>query len=289
MASLRALRTHMPELLPTYERLVELAGGTDRVARLLSLWCPTPYLTACSQATWLRDTPILVRNYDYHPVLWDAVQLASRWTGKRVLGMSDSLWGLLDGVNDDGLAISLAFGGRKTVGVGFGMPLILRYVLETCRTVREGVAVLRRVPSHMSYNVTLLDAEGASETVYVAPDRPLSIATFPCATNHQQQIDWPAFAESTGSAGREQHLIAGLHDATVTADEFVARFLAPPLYQSSFARGWGTLYTAVYESHARGMALHWAGFSLQQSIESFQEGAVTLSFGTSPVGARRHA
>ena len=99
---------------------------------------------------------------------WDAVQLATNWTGRRVIGMSDSLWGLLDGMNDDGLAVSLAFGGRKVVGVGFGMPLILRYVLETCCTVDEGVAALLRIPSHMSYNVTLVDAQGAYQTVYVA-------------------------------------------------------------------------------------------------------------------------
>lgn len=272
----------MPELVPTYERLVELAGGTDSVARMLALWCPTPYLTACSQAVWRNGPPMLVRNYDYNPMLWDAVQLATSWTGRRVVGMTDSLWGLLDGVNDDGLAVSLAFGGRKAVGVGFGMPLILRYVLETCRTVDEGVAVLQRIPSHMSYNVTLLDAQGAYQTVYVAPDRPPYVAHRAFATNHQRHNDWKAFAEATASIDRELHLIARLDDSTESASRFVARFLEPPLYQASFAGGWGTLYTAVYEPHSRGMALHWPGLSLQQSIDAFQERAVTLSFGTSP-------
>ncbi|MCC6772145.1 MAG: hypothetical protein IT360_13215 [Gemmatimonadaceae bacterium] len=288
LVSLRALRTHMPELVSTYERLVELAGGTDSVARLLAVRCPTPYLTACSQAVWRHGSPVLVRNYDYHPMLWDAVQLATSWTGRRVIGMSDSLWGLLDGMNGDGLAVSLAFGGRKVVGTGFGMPLILRYVLETCRTVDEGVAALLRIPSHMSYTVTLLDAQGAYQTVYVAPDRPPFVAHRAFATNHQRHIDWEALAEATASVDREQHLIARLDDATESASRFVQRFLEPPLYQSSFARGWGTLYTAVYEPASRRTALHWAGLSLQQSIDSFQEGAVTLSFGASPCGERRH-
>ncbi len=75
---------------------------------------------------------MLVRNYDYHPALWDGVLLSSSWTGRRVIAMLDSLWGVLDGINEDGLAVSLAFGGRQVVGEGFGMPLILRYVLETC-------------------------------------------------------------------------------------------------------------------------------------------------------------
>ena len=59
------------------------------------------------------------------------------WAGRRVIGMSDCLWGLLDGVNEDGLAISLAFGGRPVVGDGFGVPLVMRYVLQTCSTVDE--------------------------------------------------------------------------------------------------------------------------------------------------------
>ena len=46
----RALRNFMPELMPTYERLLELADGGDQAARFLSLYNPTPYMTGCSQA-----------------------------------------------------------------------------------------------------------------------------------------------------------------------------------------------------------------------------------------------
>ena len=75
--------------------------------------------------------------------------------------MLDCLWGLLDGINDAGLAISLTFGGRPQVGEGFGIPLIIRYVLETCRNTGEAMRALRRIPVQMSYNVTALDQEGA--------------------------------------------------------------------------------------------------------------------------------
>src|SRR5262245_26670053 len=43
--STRMLRRYLPELVSTYERLVELAGGRDRQARLLTLWCPTPFFS----------------------------------------------------------------------------------------------------------------------------------------------------------------------------------------------------------------------------------------------------
>ena len=69
MTSLKKLRQHMPELLPIYERLVELAGGGDLAARFLSLYRPPPYLLGCSQAVWPGRDPVLVRNYDYSPAL----------------------------------------------------------------------------------------------------------------------------------------------------------------------------------------------------------------------------
>ena len=53
--SVRMLRAHMPELMPAYERVVELAGGGDLAARMLSLYKPPPYLAACSQGVWTRD------------------------------------------------------------------------------------------------------------------------------------------------------------------------------------------------------------------------------------------
>ena len=92
------------------------------------------------------------------------------YTGRRVLGMLDCLWGLLDGVNDAGLAVSLTFGGRPQVGEGFGIPLVIRYVLDAA-TAEQAVAALRRIPVHMSYNVTVLDTAGQRATVYLAPDQ----------------------------------------------------------------------------------------------------------------------
>src|SRR6185436_2580738 len=96
---------------------------------------PTPYLTGCSQAVWTRrgEPPTLVRNYDYHPELCEGTLLLSAWHGTRVIAMSDCLWGVVDGINEHGLAVSLSFGGRQVVGDGFGIPLVLRYALEFCK------------------------------------------------------------------------------------------------------------------------------------------------------------
>jgi predicted choloylglycine hydrolase len=145
-----ALKRYMPELVPTWERLVELAGGGDMEARFLSLYRPTPFLSGCTQAVWRRGQRcLLIRNYDYHPGRIEGTILLSAWNGVRTIVQSDCLWGALDGMNERGLAVSLAFGGRQAVGDGFGIPLILRYVMEPAGGCAEARDILSRVPSYM--------------------------------------------------------------------------------------------------------------------------------------------
>jgi predicted choloylglycine hydrolase len=194
--SVRMLRAHMPELVPTYERLVELSGGSDLAARMLSLYKPPPYLAACSQGVWTRDgAPLLVRNYDYAPSRFEGVVWSTNLR-KRVIGMSDCLWGLLDGMNEDGLAVSLTFGGRRVLGDGFGIPIVMRYLLETCSTVEETKAALVRLPYSLSHNLTVVDASGEVVTAYLSPDREPIFRVFPVATNHQGIVEWPEQAKA---------------------------------------------------------------------------------------------
>ena len=143
----------MPELVPIYEQLVALAGADADAAAMLALGDPPPFIVGCSQAVAPdRDSghPVLIRNYDYDPRLFEATVYRTRWSARRVLGTGDCLWGLVDGVNDDGLAASLTFGGRQTIGEGFGVPLVMRYVLETCGGVTAATDVQRRLPHPQS-------------------------------------------------------------------------------------------------------------------------------------------
>lgn len=277
-ASLRMLRAHMPELIPTYERLLELAGGGDLVSRFLSLYRPAPYLTACSQVVWPGDDPVLIRNYDYSPELFEATLLSTAWNGRRVIAMSDCIWGVLDGCNEAGLALSLSFGGRPVVGDGFGIPLVLRYILEFCDGTEAATAVLRRVPVHMAYNVTILDARGDYVTVYVSPDRGPVVRRWPVATNHQGRVEWTEFARASTSVEREHFLSSRLSDPSETAAGLVEAFLRPPLFCQDFARGWGTLYTAVYRP-TRGQAEYrWPAHTWRQSIGNFTEQGLAMHY-----------
>jgi len=278
------LKQAMPALAPTYRTLVDLAGGGNEAARFLSLYRPAPYLRACSQAVWTQDEPVLIRNYDYSPELWEGVLWCSHWNEHRVLAMSDCLWGVLDGINDAGLVVSLAFGGRDAVGDGFGCPLLLRYVLEFCETARETVDVLRRVPTHMSYNVTVLDRSGEFYTAYLAPDRRAVVRRWPLATNHQAGGHSQRYVEATSSFERERALATRLGDPTESLGGLIDAFLEPPLYNRRYDEAIGTLYTAVYYPRRGQVELRWPNGSLTRSLEDFEETEVTVRFDDGPPG-----
>jgi predicted choloylglycine hydrolase len=129
-----------------------------------------------------------------------------------VIATTEGIAGVADGINEDGLAVSLAFGGRAVTGPGFGIPLILRYLLEVCDRVPVAVRVLLRVPSHMSYNVTIVDRKGEHATVHVAPDRPAIATRKRVATNHQRRIEWPEQARFSRTLERQRHLESLLAD-----------------------------------------------------------------------------
>jgi len=266
----------MPELLPTYERLIDLTGGGDLAARFLSLYCPPPFISGCSQAVWSRHRPMLVRNYDYGPHFFEGTLLYTNWH-RPVIAMSDCLWGVLDGINAAGLTVSLSFGGRKVAGKGFGIPLILRYILETCEDIASAAKILRRVPTHMSYNVTMVERNGAFATAYVSPDRPTMIVDTPISTNHQQSIEWASYAQMTATVERQEFLANRLADPQETASSFIHRFLQPPLYYTQYERAFGTLYTVVYYPLTGTIEHIWPNhLRLHQSFTHFQEQTTRL-------------
>ncbi|MBY3287475.1 C45 family autoproteolytic acyltransferase/hydolase [Rhizobium laguerreae] len=275
--SLNALRTHMPKLLPTYEAIVQTAGGGDLEARFLSMWCPPFYVGGCSQAIVTGAEPSLIRNYDYSPRLLEGTWLASRFNGKRVVAVVDCLWGVLDGINEDGLAVSLAFGGRTAVGQGFGMPVVLRYVLEFANTTAAAVAMLRDIPVHMSYSIAVIDRQGNYATVYVNPDRPAEVVERRVSTNHQHGVEWAWHAETTKSVEREA-AVEKLLLASASIKDVLSGFQRPPAYQIQYGHDCGTLYTAVYRPLDASVELVWPGSLWRQSCADFQDEVRTIRF-----------
>ena len=257
-AGYRALRTYLPELVGTYDRLVELTGGGDLEARFLSHWRPTPFFSGCSMVAWPGvGGPALVRNYDYVPALCDTTLLTTRWTSQRVTAMSDCVWGALDGVNEHGLAVALSFGGRRVHGEGFSVTIALRYVLELCRDVADAVEALRRIPIDLAYNIALVDRAGSAAVVWVSPDRPAIVTHGICAANRQGETEWPEHADLSATVAREAVLAAAVAEPGTTLAGLEQRFLSEPLYRSPAETAWSTVYTASYDTTAPSVRLLW--------------------------------
>lgn len=283
----RALRRHMPELAPLWEQLVDVAGADARAAQFLTFWTPPRYLVHCAQAVIEDDEgPLLIRNYDLDPALNEGFLYRTGWLGRPVIGMVDGLAGLADGMNDAGLAVSLAFGGRVVTGRGFGVPLILRYLLQVCTEVPDAVEALRGLPCHMAYNLTLVDRRGRHATVLMSPDRPAIVQDARFATNHQLGVEWPQHARLSRTLERADYLGEALADAGVGAEGLRRRFLAPPLHCRGYGHGYGTVYTALYRPAQGRMQLAWPGLApWRQGFDGFAEGTRSLRYidGHAPV------
>jgi predicted choloylglycine hydrolase len=267
-----ALERWMPALVGTYHSIVDAVGGGDLEARFLSHWSPPPIATACSLAAWPYDERVLVRNYDYPPTLCDTTALATTWDGTRALAMSDCLWGAVDGINDHGLAVAIAFGGRTVVGQGFGIGLVVRYLLQTAYDVDDAIAILHRVPVSMAYNVALLDRAGGAAVVQVSPDRGPQVLPALTAANRQGVTEWAEHAAMSATVVREAALESLATSPTTTAAGLIRSFLGAPLHRDPARTPWGTVYTAVYRPDLGTLDLLWPDDAWRLSLHDVVAG-----------------
>lgn len=264
----RALRQYMPELQPAHQRLIALTDEDPVTAAMLTHWNMPAFAPACSQVAVNTGTRALIRNYDYHPDLFEQVVMSTRLIDRAVIGTSDCLWGLLDGMNSDGLVISLTFGGARGSGPGFGIPLVVRYLLEIAGTTEEAVTALSRLPIAMSYNLTMTDRAGDVRTVYVAPHGVMEVRDQPIATNHRFDTPAdPAHAARYRSVERKVH-IKGLMTDDPHPDAVADEFLRPPLRSTDYPNGFGTLYTADYRPESGEVHYRWPGTTWTRTFDS---------------------
>ena len=157
---------------------------------------------------------------------------------------------------------------------------MIRYVLQVCDTVEEAVRTLRRIPVHMSSNVTALDRDGSRATVYLAPDRPAHVTGRAVATNHQDQVEWAPYAAAIRTVERQEQL-EELLTAGADVPAVAAALLRPPLYATRFGAGFGTLYTAEYRP-AEGLArYYWPGQTWTHALDRLGPGSIQVRLGSS--------
>ncbi|MEM7562687.1 MAG: C45 family peptidase [Pseudomonadota bacterium] len=278
LESLKAIEKHLPQFIPTYEAMVDLAGGGDHAARFLSQYCPPPLFRGCSQAIYQANESIMVRSYDYSPYVFDGLLMCSKFQERQVIGMLDGMSGLLDGINSDGLAVSMSFGGREEFGEGFGIPIVLRYLLEFAGDVKEANALLKTIPIQGAYNIMMLDRDSNFETVAVSANRDPEFLGSKISTNHQSDSHWPLYEEKVQTRERFEYLTQ-IHQAQQhSAIDFSREFLKPPLYHNQFGKGFGTLYNAAFYPEHQSCEYFWPENSWSFSFNHFPEVEYQMTF-----------
>ncbi|WP_243639380.1 C45 family autoproteolytic acyltransferase/hydolase [Streptacidiphilus pinicola] len=272
-AAREVFAAHMPELVPALDRLSAVAPEPGAIALLTQVGL-RPWFSSCTQAV---VDGVLLRNYDLDPARCDRTIVRSDFL-RPVIGMGEVQWGLLDGMNDAGLAVSLTFGGRFVHGAGFAAPIVLRYLLETCDKVPQAVAALRRLPIATAQNITLMDGDQAL-TVHVGPDMTATTAQEPFAANHQLD-PVPQGQEAFTRTHERLAAVRAAAGATEDRPSSVLRaLLQPPLYQARYSEGLGTVYTAAYRP-AEGLATyHWPDTAWEQSFGAFEPGTRSVNIG----------
>ncbi|QTL97793.1 acyl-CoA--6-aminopenicillanic acid acyl-transferase [Iocasia frigidifontis] len=79
-----------------------------------------------------------------------------------------------EGINNHGLAVAMTFVKPKLdeIKPGFNSVFLVRYILEKCKTIDEGIDVLKRLPIASSCNILLADR---NEKMVVVESNPLEL------------------------------------------------------------------------------------------------------------------
>jgi predicted choloylglycine hydrolase len=175
-------------------------------------------------------------------------------------------------MNEHGLCASLSYGGSDDTGKGFGVSLVLKYVLDFCKTTREAIEIFKRVPVSMAYNITLIDSINHVVTLELSPFEDPIVLARPFAVNQQGDFDLNNYAMFSNSQERQQTIKELLFDPLVSIESFVTAFSYSPLFSTDYDKNFGTLYTGIFNPFLRACEFRLPdGTIIYQSFENFIE------------------
>jgi len=170
-------------------------------------------------------TTYIGRNYDMFYSLKDFTEsyFTAPQQGHRSVGQTDVFVGREDGVNEHGLGVAMS-GITDYFEPGVPFWIAIRYLLDKCKTVQEGVDVLTEIPHHCTISFLLADSTGEMIVVEVKPG--LAVVREPednyiVSTNHYNHPDMKGLEifEPPDSRIRYSTIVDSLGDADAVPDE----------------------------------------------------------------------
>lgn len=180
------------DCLPVYERyypeiLEEIRGAADGqrgscedfYTFLLSMFC-FEFDNHCTCFAFKdKDNLIFGRNSDCLAAL-EKLYANCLYQLNGVYGFNGNTTAFIemeDGINEYGLAVGLTFISPKITGAGLNAGMLVRYLLEKCRTTDEVIESLTMIPVASQQTITVMDSMG-------------NFAVIECNSRHVEVI-WP--------------------------------------------------------------------------------------------------
>lgn len=162
------LEDHYEEFCPgIIDEFNGFADGLGVKPRELSLFGPPIFAHSnCSQiaitSPITKDNHVYVaRSYEFNHTQDDFRLLTTRIKGKaKTIGFTGFVLGRNDGMNEYGFCVTFTGGGTfksKPKNTGFQFFLIVRSLLDYCKTVDDAIKYLEKVPVHGFWNFLMTD------------------------------------------------------------------------------------------------------------------------------------
>lgn len=184
---------YYPEILEEIRGLTDglQSDFQDMTGFLLSMYC-YEFENKCSCFAFSREgKTIFGRNSDFVTSiekLCDSAYYKLDHTYS-FIGNTTAWIQMEDGVNEHGLAAGLTFIYPTTMAPGLHAGMLVRYILEKCKTTREAIHALQTLPIASAQTITLLDRSGDMAVIESNCDkvvviRPKQGEDFVFTTNH---------------------------------------------------------------------------------------------------------
>jgi len=254
-----------PEVL---EEIRGLADGAkipyqDFTSFIFGMYC-FEFTHWCTCFAFESDTSLIFgRNSDFAMSLEDQYESAlyNLTDGYSFIGNSTAVVQMEDGINEYGLAIGLTFNNIKVVKPGLNAGILVRYILEKCRTVQESLEHLAKLPIASAQILTILDKTGDMVVVECNSEkaviiRPKVDESFVVATNHfvsdemQKYQDYEERYAEYRSIERYQTAYNALKFKCNYSVELAMNILAGKygfMCQYDRSRGLDTVWSSVYD------------------------------------------
>ncbi|MBD3191585.1 MAG: hypothetical protein GF308_13130 [Candidatus Heimdallarchaeota archaeon] len=224
-----ASKEHVTSIFPEY--LEELQGIAEAASLDFNSLCAFALViqeqTSCSMFAINTDKQVFFgRNYDMYYSFKKYLETThcAPAGGHRSIAHADIFVGREDGLNEKGLGVAQS-GIVSYLKPGLSFWVSIRYILDKCRSVKEGIDFLTDIPHYSTMTYLLADSSGTMAIVEVGPKDETVLRepeqNFLVSTNHYNhpKMEKVKIYEPPDSKTRYNYIVKALSEAPKNMNE----------------------------------------------------------------------